>query len=517
MKQLSLFRITPNELALQIGVSEATIRNWIKLGYLQKVDDYISYESIQNLYKLIGTEKLTKRANKLKKDNFDYEEVSSLFLNKLNKNIELIAKEYENNLSESYKNKEGIFYTPEDVVKDLIDIKKDGTFCDPCCGSGNFIIEAIKQGISPQNIYGYDTDKVAVEITKKRIFELTGYKSENIICCDFLKTDTKKFDYIFTNPPWGKKLPKQEKIDIASKYEIKEALDTSSLFFFKCIDILKDGGVLGFLLPESFFNVATFKEAREKALNYNILKLIDYKKPFKKLITRAQAIVLKKEKPKKWIECRWNDKTYKRDRNSFLHNPKKILNFYCDYEDSEVIEYLYSLSHITLENRAKWALGIVTGNNKKFIINEKKAGYIPIYKGKHITKNGIIKTDEFIPNDLSLYQQVAPKEMYENKKLVYKFISSKLCFAYDKKGRYFLNSANILIPQDINMEVLKDLLNSKFMNWLFKNTFNTHKVLRGDLESLPIFSQFLKDKFSEKDYLDSLGLREINGTYRIKK
>ena len=514
MNQNSLFGITPKELSLKMEVSEATIRNWIKTGYLKKEGEYISFESIQNLQKIIGKEKLTKRANKLKKDSFDYEKISSLFLENLDK--EHISQKYENSLSESYKNKEGIFYTPEYIVSDLVNIKKDAKFCDPCCGSGNFLIEAIKQGISVENIYGYDTDKVAVEIAKKRIFDLTGYKTPNIICTDFLKTDTPKFDYIFTNPPWGKKISKKEKLEIAYKYGIKEALDTSSLFFVKSIDILKEGGVLGFLLQEAFFNVATFKEARQEALKYNIIRLVDYKKPFK-LITRAQAITLKKTSPQKYITCEWEDNIYKREQKSFFKNPKNIFNFYCNSEDSKVIDYIYSLNYTTLKD-SKWALGIVTGNNKKFIINEKKENYLPIYKGKHITKNGIIETDEFIPNDLSLYQQVAPKEMYESKKLVYKFISSKLCFAYDDKGRYFLNSANILIPNlNISFEVLKDLLNSNFMNWIFKNIFNTHKVLRSDLEELPIFEQYLKNGFNEKDYLNALGIKQENGTYKIKK
>jgi site-specific DNA-methyltransferase (adenine-specific) len=35
---------------------------------------------------------------------------------------------------------------------------------------------------------------------------------------------------------------------------------------------------------------------------------------------------------------------------------------------------------------------------------------------------------------------------------------------------------------------LAEIMNSDLTNWLFKQLFHTHKVLRGDLEVLPIFT-----------------------------
>ena len=89
------------------------------------------------------------------------------------------------------------------------------TFCDPCCGSGNFLIAAIKYGFKPENIYGFDVDSVAVDIAKRRIFDDTGFESNNIFCSDYLEekfyNNDNTFDVIFTNPPWGKKLKKRAK------------------------------------------------------------------------------------------------------------------------------------------------------------------------------------------------------------------------------------------------------------------------------------------------------------------
>jgi site-specific DNA-methyltransferase (adenine-specific) len=76
-------------------------------------------------------------------------------------------------------------------------------------------------------------------------------------------------------------------------------------------------------------------------------------------------------------------------------------------------------------------------------------------------------------------------------KLVYRFISSELVFYCDTHQRYILNSANMLVLNEdfpLTSKQLAQLMNSPLTNWLFKRLFNTHKVLKSDLELLPIFT-----------------------------
>ncbi|MFA5073138.1 MAG: TaqI-like C-terminal specificity domain-containing protein [Nitrospirota bacterium] len=545
MEQRNLFgEIEPPTIAIEesasrLGVSTATIRNWVKTKYLvQAGKGRITLESLKQFQSEVsGKEKLTQRANKSLKDSHDHDKTVSRFLDKITSSIgssDSIGIEYEASLSDSYRNKEGIYYTPDEVVRDLFampeDDIKDASFCDPCCGSGNFVVRAINLGFNPANIYGYDIDPIAVKITKARIYKVTGYKSENIKVASFLDIasvkDPPNFDYIYTNPPWGKKIAKQTRESIGLRLGAGSSVDTCSLFFFTCLKCLKDNGSLGLLLPESFFNVAVFEDARIKALQLSIERLIDYGKVFKGLVTKAQAIVLKNKAPEPFvrISCKFMETSYKRSLDSFSCNPKSILNLYCDDEDAITLQHLMSIPHVTLKNNASWGLGIVTGNNTKFIKNHPESGYIPVYKGADILQGKLKEVSSFIPSDMALYQQVAPLHLYEaSEKLIYKFISSRLCFFYDDKQRFFLNSANMLIPDKtfpVSAKVLGELLSSDFMNWAFSNIFNTHKILRGDLESLPIHSQFLKGEssFDEALYIEQLNMeKKDNGAYRIKR
>ena len=530
--------ISIKELSNQYIISEATIRNWIKSGYFKVIKNkYIEKESFNTFLKnVVGKEKLTSRANKLYKNN-DYnnninQKIQNI-LDKGNNNIIDLSEEYEKLLDESYKNKYGVFYTPFYIVRDMmknIPIDDKTKFLDPCCGTGNFIIHALEKGVRPENIYGYDIDKNAIFILKERVkrmfnVELPNVKNENFLNVALdLSKNNEKFDCIFTNPPWGAKFLKKEKNYYSNVFQTGKSTDTSSLFLSASLMIISENGYLGFLLQEAFFKISSFENIRKKILNKNILRLIDYEKPFVKLQTKAQAVIIKNQECREdqLIFCESKNKKYTRSINSFRSNPKSIINFYTTSNENDVIKHLFSLPHITLKGRCRWAMGIVTGNNKRFCKNQPFPNSIPIYKGSDIQKNKIKEPSIFISlDDFDKLQQVAPIDLYEAKeKVIYRFITQRLCFFYDDKQRYILNSANLFIPFDIPIPVnqLVELLNSDIINWLFQKIFNTHKILREDLECLPLHLDYFKkyDVFSETKYLDFLGIQKLDGdTYRL--
>lgn len=539
-EQLSLFSaenqiVSLKDVALQLSVSQATVRNWIHSGFLKTTNGVFLQSDIDSFMARQLRDKLKSRANKIRKDSHNQRELSMVIQGIIHADEltgEEIAIKYESSLSESFKNKEGIYYTPTYIVSDMlgsITETHNKFFLDPCCGSGNFILEALRKGFSPENVFGYDTDENAVIITKKRIFELTGYDSPNIVCGDFLKlakTLKQRFDYVFTNPPWGKKMIKSLKEQYASLYHAGNSYDTCSLFYFASLSLLNQGGVIGFLLPEAFFNIGTFEDARKSLLLHKVLRLVDYQRPFKGLLTKAKAFVMAKEGQ---MDCDsvicevFNKKKHTRSQNGFLDLPKHILNFELSEEENDVIRHVYALPHVMLKDNAIWALGIVTGNNDKFCKTTQEDGSVPIFRGKDIFPDYVSESGLFIDRNLENCQQVAPKEYYEaDEKVIYRFINNKIICYHDTEQRYILNSANLFILKPlfpISYKNLVDLLNSDFMNWLFQSVFCTHKILRSDLEELPIWTDYFikNDLFSEKTLIDYLKIENKNGTYCIKK
>jgi site-specific DNA-methyltransferase (adenine-specific) len=528
----ALRTLSIEEAAREVQVSLATIRNWIKTGYLKTADSGEVYQQSWEVFKqnILGKEKLHFGANKLFKETTKIQAKRPLIAHwSPNSQGEELGINYQNSLSDSHKNREGIYYTPSWIVSDMFDpikIRPENIFLDPCCGSGNFIMEALRRGIAPENVYAVDTDIQAIKITKERVKKTFGCELPNVFHADFLeilhllKQKVSSFDLILTNPPWGKKMDKKVKETYSRQFGCGKSLDSTSLFMGACLSVLKPGGHLSFLMQEAFFNIASFEDIRSQVFEKKIDRLVDYGKVFPGLLTKAQAITLVNQPASDLdkIECHYQNQTYRRSRKSFKNNPKRIFNFWTNSAEAAVIEQLFSVPHTTLKGKAQWGMGIVTGNNQKYCSSSYQPGYIPVYRGSDITPVGFKKPGVYIPEDFSKYQQVAPLERYQAKeKLVYKFITSRLCFCYDDQQQFILNSANLLIPKDLGITAiqLRDLLNSEIINWLYNKLFASHKVLRSDLESLPIHVDYFKKqaKFDEESYLRYLKISRQAGKY----
>ncbi len=527
-----------NHICNELQVSPSTVKNWIKAGELiLNKRGFITKKSFNTFKKnIIGQTKLNKRANKSQKYKENTDTFKQQLLQELTSEMldpEYAGDTYQSLLSDSEKNKQGIYYTPPTVVADITkNIKNinNRTFCDPCCGSGNFIVQALQLGFNPKSIYGFDSDPIAISIAQARFKKITGQDgTQQIRCLDFLKYSLDnpdvQYDYIYTNPPWGQKLRKTEKQNLAKQFSLSSDIvnDTCSLFFMVCLMHIKQQGQIGFLMPDAVFNVGIYEPLRRHILNSPVIRFCDYGKPFKGLQTGAVLIEINQSHHLPCVVCQTLSNNFIRNIDTFKNNPKHIINITCTPNEANVIDHLYQLPHSLLNNNIEWGIGIVTGNNAKHIKPKPNQNTIAVFKGSDISPNQLKEPTSFIDNDFSLYQQVAPLRLYQAKeKLIYRFISSKLIFYYDDKQCYILNSANMLIPTNnfnYSLKLLADILNSDFMNWLFHKLFNTHKILRSDLECLPIYFHLVKNNvFNEEDYIKQLGLERLgDGTYRIKK
>jgi hypothetical protein len=155
--------------------------------------------------------------------------------------------------------------------------------------------------------------------------------------------------------------------------------------------------------------------------------------------------------------------------------------------DEAIISKVERMRHDDLSH-SLWALGIITGNNAKVLKTRPRKGLEPIYTGKDISKYHLKKASRYVKYNRADFQQCAKDEFYRAKeKLVYKFVSSHLCFTYDDKQRLFLNSANILIPdvEGMSVKTVLAFLNSSLFNFLYVKRFNDLKILKGNLSTLP--------------------------------
>ena len=148
-----------------------------------------------------------------------------------------------------------------------------------------------------------------------------------------------------------------------------------------------------------------------------------------------------------------------------------------------------NLTLTSLKDNSLFALGIVTGNNDTHITFKKNDLNEIVLKGQDIVKYCFSHSNNYLVFEGNSFQQVAPVHMYRApEKLLYRFISKKLIFAYDDKQTLSLNSCNILIPkiEGLAIKYILAILNSSVAQYIYSKYFGALKVLREHIEFLPI-------------------------------
>lgn len=420
-------------------------------------------------------------------------------------NGDIIGLIYQALASEGEKSNKGSYYTPPDVVATSLgyEVGVASSFLDPCCGTGQYLLCAAKTlQLRLEDIYGFDNDELATRIA--RINLLIAFPEAdvrpNVVCLDtitelatgevFCSTNhmLSCADFIATNPPWGAFKNRQLAVHLTNGIRSNEAF---SLILAKSIKLLKDRGRLSFVLPESILKIRIHADIRELILTHtSILRISHLGRQFSDVFTPVIRLDLLKEAPSEsWqVTIENQGEVHKVEQGRFLRNSNFVLDANVTESEDSILERLYANESVTLRGNADWALGIVTGNNKSFIKDEPQEKMEAIYKGSDICKFALKEPSSYLLFTPEKFQQVAKVELYRApEKLIYKFISSKLVFAFDDRQRLTLNSANILIPRlpGISTKVALGFLNSNVFQYIFSKKFSTHKVLRGDLEMLP--------------------------------
>ncbi|WP_296854886.1 N-6 DNA methylase [uncultured Methanobrevibacter sp.] len=250
------------------------------------------------------------------------------------------------------KGGQGQFFTPRNVVRMIIDIlnpTKDDLIIDPACGSGGFLIEALrhvwaevddfgkeynwpdneieteKQKVAIDKIRGIDKDAFLTKVCKAYM-AILGDGRGGIFCENSLvspkewdfKTQNKislnSFDIVVTNPPFGEKI-KVEGKDILKQFKVghkwkKNKKDKSwemgklkdkeapqYLFIERCLDLLVPGGKMGIVLPDGVLGNDKLGYLRQYiSENAQILAVIDV--PLETFMphtsTKTSVLILKK-------------------------------------------------------------------------------------------------------------------------------------------------------------------------------------------------------------------------------
>lgn len=253
-----------------------------------------------------------------KKDDIEFDGKTLKFIISKIQNIciidtdrDTIADAFEIFIGYSLKGSQGQFFTPKNIVKLMVEIvnpQRNQMIIDPSCGSCGFLVEALKhiwkeiekkirnpksqweeqKEVGIKNIRGIEKDTFLTKVGKSYM-AILGDGKGGIFCEDSLeepenwKEQTKQyihlesFDISFSNPPFGKdiKIIGKDKLKQYELAENKSEGNVSTLFLERNLQLLKRGGVLAIILPETYFHAPAGKKVRDFIYKHNIQWVID--------------------------------------------------------------------------------------------------------------------------------------------------------------------------------------------------------------------------------------------------
>ncbi|MEU2348794.1 N-6 DNA methylase [Modestobacter sp. NPDC049651] len=221
----------------------------------------------------------------------------------LGDDVDVLAKAFQVFRSQALKSAEGQFLTPQRVIRPCVmalEITSEDTVIDPACGTGGFLFEALRQvrdnefpdesevwnlvKFANDKLYGVDIDHIGVKLTRALMIAFRD-GSTHVLLGDSVRrslwpakfpgieaalgkpggTDVERqFTVAVTNPPFGEDLKVSAADARSAGYTIAKAaaagrrkeyvdLEIGLIFLELCHRLLRVGGRIGIVLPETYF------------------------------------------------------------------------------------------------------------------------------------------------------------------------------------------------------------------------------------------------------------------------
>ncbi|WP_346662182.1 Eco57I restriction-modification methylase domain-containing protein [uncultured Methanobrevibacter sp.] len=321
------------------------------------------------------------------------------------------------------------------------------------------------------------------------------------------------FNAVIGNPPYvfggNKGITKLEKKYLKNKYQSGSGkINLFTLFMEKGVNILKESGLLSFIIPNTLLRVTSYKNIRKFLVdNVTINEITDLSSGIFKGVTTSSIIFTFSNNPSKLN----NFVSIKKDLSNNLYNQVKqkdftnhgfIYNIFCKPHERIIINKLKENS-ISLGEISKYLrFGVVISKNKDELISFNKIDdqYKPFLEGKEIDRYSIDYKGRYIKYVPKLIHRPRTVDLFESEKIMIQRISGgnkPIKSAYD--DGYFYNKESIInfvIKSDkFYIKYVLALLNSNLINWYYSKEFSNESKLTVNLS---------------KEYLSDIPIKNIS-------
>jgi hypothetical protein len=299
------------------------------------------------------------------------------------------------------------------------------------------------------------------------------------------------FSAVIGNPPWGAEITKTEKEYLVREFPLIPTKTKDSYLYFisKELELLRNKGSLGLIIPNTWLLINNTKEYRQHLLSFDIKEVIDYGDGvFKQCVVESAILLLIKSK-ETTSKCR--AVRFRKGSKITDHIVDKkiwLADEYCriiidlDEGKKRLQERLYAKSS-PFDKNCSIIWGIkpyqvgygVPPQTKEMVTNrvyhsavQKEKNWKPLVVGEDVNRYQVsFPGDRFIKYGKWLMYQ-SNESLMLNPKILMRQTSDIIRACYDENGYYCQNSVFILHSTNINLKFLLGLLNSKLLTFVYK-------------------------------------------------
>jgi len=328
------------------------------------------------------------------------------------------------------------------------------------------------------------------------------------------------FDVIVGNPPYGMLQPHNtdEKLlaYLNRKFEVASfKIDMFHLFMERCLTVLRDGGYLGLIVPNTFItNVYTQKLRDMIAARCKIVNIVvSSEKMFAEAEVNNAIVILQKEPSAEVRQANSTSVVLNADE-AFLTQTAPTPSHTIRQEDlvflssgswniklsdqsARLLHRLQKSSDL-LGNIAKVNRGLISGNRDKYFSSTRKGEkWLPIITGTDVNRYYIEAAKEFVyfEKPEGAGGSWSP-QVHQANKIVVRQIGHYPIAAYDTYPYCVTGNIFTIRPSgDYAPQFLLGILNSRFTQWLWQLLYSDFKAIFPELKGI---------------YLEQFPIRRIN-------
>lgn len=174
------------------------------------------------------------------------------------------------------------YYTKSEPIVsymiDLLNLNGTETIFEPCAGDGVFL-DSILDRYKTVKVDAFELNLTAFNKLKNKYYDLENVSVKQTdtltdLDLELLCAMGGKYDAVIANPPYGAWRNTEERASLKRRFNGFYAKESYSLFLYRSIESLNEGGKLVFIIPDTYLNLNMHKDIRKYILSNTKIKEI---------------------------------------------------------------------------------------------------------------------------------------------------------------------------------------------------------------------------------------------------